>query len=214
MTRRRPLELLCALAAFTLLAAGARAEKRRDAPPAKRGAKSSKKKEPPPPAEVAKEGKIRVVRGMDGPQPQLSEAEGKHWLITGPQRGELTRVHGHLVKAWGVVGPKKLMQRTLKVSRYEILDAGGHKPLIGMLAEDGRGLRLEREAGALQLTGKPRFLRKLRRRLGCKVWVVGEFQDEALRVFKFGWLNCKKPKPIKPKTKKKRIEPKKEGRER
>jgi hypothetical protein len=107
---------------------------------------------------------------------------------------------GHVLKVWASVGPKKkLMMRTLDVQRYEIVDSGGRKPLVGRLRRGSKRLLLVREdAKDLRVKGSKPFMRRLAARVGCKVWVVGELDGSTIKAYKFGWIKCKPPKPIKP----------------
>jgi hypothetical protein len=183
--------ILCVSLALSLLAPHAAARgKGKD--------KDKGKQDKPKGAEVVKEGKIRVVRGMSA-EPQLTDQNDKRHLCTGPLREELLRLHGHKVKAWGTVGDKKLMLPTFKVARYEITDSGGRKPMVGMLRREGKDRYiLERDEGNLTIKARTSFKRRLRRRLGCKIWIVGDVDNSTLKAFKFGWLSCKAPKVIKP----------------
>jgi len=149
--------------------------------------------------EVVKEGKIRVVRGLSGGEPQLTDAKGRHHLCVGPSHDELLRLGGHTVKAWGAVGDKKLMMPTFKVVRYEITDSGGRKPMVGLLRKEAKErYLLERKEGNLTVQANKGLLRQLARRVGCKVWMVGELEGTTLKTHKFGWIRCAPPKAIKP----------------
>jgi len=161
--------------------------------------KRKKKQEKPKGAEVEKKGKIQVVRGLQGGEPQLTDERGVRFLCSGPLKGELLRLHGHGVGAWGVPGEKKMMTPTFKVVRYAITDAGGgQKPLVGVLRREGKRYQLHHTGGQVTLRASAAFMRRLARRVGCKIWVVGELDGPALKAYKFGWLNCRLPKPIRP----------------
>lgn len=173
------------------------------------GAAASKDKDPPPepgPGEgtdgqVVKKGPILVVRGLRRAEPQITDEQGKRFLLAGPWRRELLRLHGHTVQIWGELGKKKLMQQTVNVTRYEIVDSGGgRKPLVGLLRrrEDGR-LALQQKERVLALEISKPLHRRLVKRLGCKVWIVGEVVAGDLKVGKFGWLSCPSRTSIKPK---------------
>jgi hypothetical protein len=181
---------ICVSLALSLLAPDAAA----------RGKGKKGKQDKPKGAEVVKEGKIRVVRGM-GAEPQLTDQNDKRHLCTGPLREELLRLHGHKVKAWGTVGDKKLMIPTFRVARYEITDSGGgRKPMVGMLRREGKERYiLERQKeGNLTIKARAAFKRRLESRVGCKIWILGDLEDSTLRAYKFGWISCKAPKVIKP----------------
>lgn len=148
---------------------------------------------------VQKEGKILVVRGLRGGEPQLTDKAGKRWLIAGPARAETLRLSGHVVRVWGRPAGKKLMTATLSVGRYEILDAGdGVKPLVGRLRRGAGGeLHLEQASGSTRLVTGRGLRRKLNKRIGCKVWVKGKLQgDGAYRVSRSGLLTCDPPKSL------------------
>ena len=159
------------------------------------------RKQKPPATEPAREGKVTVVRGMGEGEPQLTEATGKRWLLTGDLRAELLQTDGHTLKVWGSEGEKKLLLPTIKVTRYELLDVGGgQRPLVGTLRQvRDQGLVLEQEARTLPITGSAPFLKRLGERVGCKIWIVGDLEGGALNAYKFGWLSCRPMKPLKPK---------------
>lgn len=182
---------LVSLVASAALAAGASGERTR------RPHRSPRKTIP---TQVVKRGKVVVVRGVTQPQPQLTDRQGRHWMLTGKWRAELARLHGHGVKVWGQPGKRKQMMPTLEVSRYEIIDVGGgRKPQVGQLAEDHKHrLQLRQKSRTLRVKAKSAMRRKLRKRIGCKVWLAGTLSGTAIRVSKYGWLTCKKA-PIKPK---------------
>lgn len=145
--------------------------------------------------ELVVTGKILLVRGVKGGEPQLTDRKGDRYLLTGEWRVELLRLSGHTVKVWARLGKKKLMQRTLVVRRYEIIDAGGgHKPLVGDLYQVHRTkqLVLRQGTGDVPIEAAPALQQHLRRRLGCKVWIVGELVSGVLHAGKYGWLRCKK----------------------
>jgi hypothetical protein len=186
-TTRSCTALLAALLMLTLGSAAAAAGK----------GKQDKPKE----AEVVKQGKILVVRGLGGGEPQITDQQGKRWLIDGPAREETLRLSGHTLKLWALVATKKkLMTPVLKVNRYEILDSGGRKPLVGVLRRVKLSYVLERkDKGNLTIKARSRsFYRLLSRRNNCKIWVVGDLEGTTLKAIKFGWITCKLPKPIKP----------------
>ena len=175
--------------ALTLLSPQARAKGR---------GKGKGRQDRPKEVEVLKKGRIRVVRGMRA-EPQITDQTGDKHLCVGPLRDELLRLHGHKLRAWGTVDGKKLMTPTFRVTRYEITDSGGRKPLVGRLRHpDKKIFMLERREGNLEIKAGASFRRILRRRVGCKVWIVGELEGTALKAFKFGWIHCKPPKVIKP----------------
>ncbi len=146
-----------------------------------------------------KEGRLLVVRGQDGGEPQLTDRKGDRFLLTGAARGELLRLDGHRVKVWAKPGPKKLMTPTLEVGRYEIMNAGYGLPRVGQLRLEGDRLSLAPAKGdPLNLKAGRSMSRKLRKRLGCKVWVVTRKPGKtAARVRRFGWLSCPPDKPKK-----------------
>lgn len=167
---------------------------------ARRAAKFGKSKDSKPAqAEVIKDGKILVVRGLRGGEPQLTADDGQRWILVGLLREELLRLDGHRLKIWAVPAEKKLLMPTLDVARYEMLDAGGgRKPVVGVLRKTGSGtLGLERPEGELEIKGSQPFLKAMEKHLGCKVWVVGDLEGKEVKAFKFGWIECKQAKPIK-----------------
>jgi hypothetical protein len=151
--------------------------------------------------QVEKVGPIRVVSGVRSAEPQLTDERGKHYLLSGEWRRELLRLGGHRVKVWGQLGEKKLMHPTIKVKRYEIVDSGGgHKPHVGVLVKGASDtLQLRTDEVVLEVVAKGGLDKLLRKRVGCKVWIVGEVAAGSLKASKFGWLACNKNKSIKPK---------------
>jgi hypothetical protein len=155
----------------------------------------------PRPSEVQRDGKLLVVRGLSGGEPQLTIEDGSRFLLTGPLRDELLRLEGHKLRIWAVPGAKKLLMDTLDVSRFEILDAGGgRRPLVGVLRKSaGNVLNLERpKAASLEIEASRALHAELEKRVGCRIWVVGELEGTTVKAFKFGWLSCRTPKSIKP----------------
>lgn len=163
-------------------------------------ASAKDRKEKPKEVEVVKEGKILVVRGLAGGEPQLTDQQDKRWLIVGPLRAETLRLGGHRIRVWATVGEKKLMTPTLKVSRYEILESGsGRKPLVGTLRqEESKTYLLERPEGKLRIKGSRSLMQRLAKRTDCKIWIAGSLEGTTLRAKTFGWISCKTPKAIKP----------------
>lgn len=151
-------------------------------------------------AHVVREGTLRVVRSFDGGYPQLTDQRGKRYLLVGKFRAELRRLSGHGVKVWGIFVKKRLMFPTIKVSRYKITNSGGgRRPVVGRLRVVGKKkLRLVHKDGIYRIQAKRGLTRAMRKRNGCKVWVVGDVKGNTLHAFKFGWLSCKKRRPIKP----------------
>jgi hypothetical protein len=161
----------------------------------------------PDKGEVVKEGKVLVVRGLEGGEPQLTDEGNQRWLIVGPLREEALSLDGHKLKVWASVGGKKLTMPTLVVKRYEILDSGGHRPAVGLLRRDAPlTFSLERKEGNLEVKGPRPLLVQLDKNVGCKVWLVGDLEGKkTLKVFKFGSISCRKDTPaIKPGKERKR----------
>jgi hypothetical protein len=152
---------------------------------------------------IVKEGKILVVRGLSGGEPQLTDEGNQRFLIVGELHEEALRLEGHKLKVWATLGGKKLTVPTLDVKRYEILDSGGHRPHVGLLRRDAPlTFSLDRKEGTPLLVKAPQaLLQKLDAHVGCKVWLVGETEGNAIKAFKYGWISCKKTK-IKTKEKK------------
>ncbi len=154
--------------------------------------------------QLVKQGRLRVVRSVDGRAAQLTDAKGKRWLLTGALRPELLRLHNHRLKVWATPGKKKMMRATLRVRRYVVTVISGRKPLIGRLqkmASAPSHLGIKQKNGLVPIRGSKPFIKRLRRRLGCKIWIVGDMADSTLKAFKFGWLRCQKRQPIQPKSK-------------
>lgn len=155
---------------------------------------------PPAAGAPALEGRLLVVRGVSGGEAQLTDSKGERFLLQGKWRPELLRLDGHLVKVWGTPGKKHLMTPTVKVARYAILDTGGGAPRVGVLSTSGDALTLTPEdgGGPVRLSGSRSMLRKLRKRAGCKVWVVARWpkkgeakaKGKAVRARVYGWLSC------------------------
>lgn len=146
-------------------------------------------------------GKVMVVRGLSGGgEPQITDAKGKRWMLMGPLQTELLRVHGHTLTVRGAPTGKKAILPGFTAASYEILDAGGQKPVVGRLRREGKGRYvLVRKRDTLRIRARKSMLRKLKKRVGCKVWLAGTVQGKTLKPFMYGWLTCKPPKVIKPK---------------
>lgn len=156
---------------------------------------------PPPPTEPAASGKLQIVRGARGSVPQLRDPAGKPLLLVGEWSEELTRLGGHEVKVWGRPGEPSLGTPTLAVMRYEIVDSGGGRPVVGHVQRDPTGalmlVPLPGEAAVTPLTvraGKG-FLQKLGKRAACKVWILGTVEAQAIKATSFGYLSCKPAAP-------------------
>ncbi len=167
-----------------------------------RGTPKEPPDQPKPTEDVVRQGRINVVRSVRGtPEAQLTDDEGKRWLVIGALRKELRRLGGHQVKAWGIAGEKKVVLPTFSVRRYEITDSGGGKrPAVGKLRY-GPSRTLElllADRSVLKIAAKRPLRRRLKRRIGCKIWISGEVEGEIIKAFKFGWLRCSKAAPIKP----------------
>lgn len=149
--------------------------------------------------ETSKEGKILVVRGAEGGEAQLTEASGNKVLLVGEWREELLRLDGHKIKAWGQADGKKLLVPAWRATRYEILDSGGRKPLVGILQKGEAGhLSLQVDGATTALNASKALSKKLSERHGCRVWIVGDLEGKSVKVNKFGWLSCKQEKPMQP----------------
>lgn len=150
--------------------------------------------------QVVKKGELLIVRGLRAGEPQLTDEQGKRFLLTGKWRKELLRLGGHKVQVWGQLGKKELMQPTVDVERYEIFDSGaGRKPEVGVLLRVREALQLRQEEKTIQVSARPALRKLLLRRVGCKVWIVGELSSGTLKASKFGWLSCNTNTAIKPK---------------
>jgi hypothetical protein len=169
------------LVLLLLSSTGARAEDKRK----RSGARSD---------ETVKQGKILVVRGAHGGEAQLTDEDGKNWLMDGVLKEELLRLDGHKLKVW--VGPsqKKLSMNTLEAHRYEIMDSGdGRRPQVGLLRrKTPQGYFLETPQTVLQIEAKRSLLTLLDKWVSCKIWLVGDLEGQTLKAFKFGWIHCKK----------------------
>jgi hypothetical protein len=146
--------------------------------------------------EVVKEGKVLVVRGLEGGEPQLTDESNQRWLIVGPLREEALNLDGHKLKVWASIGGKKLTMPTLVVKRYEIVDSGGRRPVVGQLRRDAPlAFSLERKEGNLEVKAPRPLLVQLDKNVGCKVWLVGDIEGKTLKAFKFGSISCRRDKP-------------------
>lgn len=150
---------------------------------------------------LVKTGMLRVARGVGGRLVQLTDEQGKRWLLLGRWTKEFKRLNNHPVRVWATRGKKKMMMRSLLVSRYELLAVANRKPLVGHLRRGTSKLVLKQANREVEISGQKPFLKRLRRHLGCKIWLVGDLADGKLKAFKFGWLDCDKRTPIKPKRK-------------
>lgn len=146
---------------------------------------------------VVLSGSLVVVRELDRGMPQLTDEQGRRFLLTGGWAEELVRLHGHTVKVWGELGPKKLFQPTVVVTRYELLEVGGQSPQVGELRLEAEGrLQLRQQDRALVVEAPAALRQRLRARVGCKVWLVGELVGSVLRPSAFGWLRCQAAQTI------------------
>ena len=153
--------------------------------------------------ELVKEGKVRLVRGLRRPEVMLTDEKGKDWRLSGELLGELRRLRGHRIKIWAKPAKTKLATEGLAVVRYQMLKQGNHQPQVGILKERPSGeLCLMKKGQKLMVEGRPKFLSRLKEKVGCRVWLVGKIQKETIKAYKFGWLSCEKPKTKKKVTEK------------
>lgn len=170
------------------------------------GVSARPKEEPPPKPPVVKEGKVQAVRGIRRREAQLTDSTGKRWLLVGPLRSELLRLHGHRLRAFGDATPSKDAAKlaTFKVVRYELADVSGRQPQVGRLARHGSALTLVQKERTLNVVAKRAMAARLRRLSSCKVWLLGDIEKNSIKVFKYGRITCEKPSPIKAKKEKSR----------
>lgn len=158
---------------------------------------TSAKKDASVSSQISKEGKILMVREFRENLAELTDAAGQHWYLTGKWREEMIRLDGHKVKVWGIAGAKKMRRPELEVLRYDIIDSGGgHKPWVGILQRKApqvfalEPLDQNEKTAPYEVKASRPFLQQLDKRVGCKIWVVGEKKGRVIDAYKFGWLYC------------------------
>lgn len=213
LTRRHP--LLITLLLLTLLvgpAGTAMAAPEGEAPP-KAPAGGAKAAAPAP----LMSGEVLVVRGLGGPQAQVTDAAGKRWLVIGALSQELARLSGHRLDIWGNKAVKKGSDDPLvEVTRYRLRGDERGAALVGVLEVDGSGRLLLRagEGARHPLHCGRGLIRRLHRKVGCKVWARGKVhRDGTMDAFKAGWLACPAPAADKPAGDKPAATENKKGRE-
>lgn len=171
---------------------------------APQGASARRVQSPPPKPQAVKEGKLQVVRGIRRPEAQLTDSSGKRWLLVGPLRSELLRLHGHHLRVYGSSAPSNDPAKlaTFTVKRYELTRIAGRRPQVGRLASQGITLSLVQRDRTLRVIAKKPMAKRLRRVVGCKVWLLGDVDKSTIKVFKYGKITCEKRSPIKAKKEK------------
>ena len=147
-------------------------------------------------AQLLKQGRVTVIRGLHGRVPQLTDPEGKSWILQGEWVEELLRTDGLFIQVSGVKGDPNLLLPTIVVAHYQIVRVGTKRPRVGILLEDENKTLWLREKDELrELVARKGVRSALGNYLNCKIWLVGAAENGKYRVTRFGWLNCKK-KPV------------------
>ncbi len=102
--------------------------------------------------------------------------------LEGPLLQDLVRLDGAVLAVAGT--PSGAPPYVVEVRGYTVLEVNGERPEVGVLAESGGRLRLERALGALPLVQATAGL--LRELVGATVWITGPMAGDALTVQSFG----------------------------
>ena len=141
-------------------------------------------------------GRLRVSRGVLKSRLSLTDASGRVYRVGGKYHQEFLRLNNHLLEIEGRV---VLQGRTrlLEAQTYRLVEVEGRRAELGWLVGGGAGaLSLQQRDREVPLSAKGAMLNQLRKRLGCKIWVVGTQVERRLRVDKFGWVNCTDKRPL------------------
>ena len=136
-------------------------------------------------------GTISVVRKGPVSSVELKSEAGERVTLRGDFAGELKRLNSYRVWVSG-----RLADGTLDVEKYNLLEVGGIRPILGKLVLLPEGFALSDGPGKPTLLSvPPKTSRKLRGQIGATVWVTGRFDDHGvLTVQRYGLIKVQQPK--------------------
>jgi len=136
-------------------------------------------------------GTISVVRQGPTVGVELRAESGDRVKLKGTFTNELKRLNSYRVWVSGT-----LLDRTLEVEKYNLLEVGGIRPILGTLVLLPEGFALSDGPGKPTLLSvPPKTSRKLRGQIGATLWVTGRFDEQGvLTVQRYGLIRAQQPK--------------------
>lgn len=145
------------------------------------------------------EGQVHVGRGAMKRIATLKSNCGKEqcptYVLSGVMQKEFLRLHNHRLILSAIQTDKKEQNhQVIDVQDYTLSTKGDKRAEIGILKQQGDVYQLAQDnKRVINLNAGKGFMRHLKKRQGCKVWVVGTDKEEGkLKISKFGWLSCNK----------------------
>ena len=136
-------------------------------------------------------GTISVVRQGPIVGVELRSESGERVKLKGAFVGELKRLNSYRVWVSG-----RLAESALEVEKYNLLEVGGIRPILGTLVMLPEGFALSDGPGKPTLLSvPPKTSRKLRGQVGATLWVTGRFDEQGvLTVQRYGLIKVQKSK--------------------
>ena len=134
-------------------------------------------------------GTISVARRGPVVSVDLKAESGERIGLSGPYVSELKRLNSYRVWVSGTI-----TNGLLTVEKYNLLEVGGIRPILGVLVLLPEGYALSDGPGKPTLLAIPaKTARKLRGQVGATIWVTGQFDDRGvLTVKRYGLIKRSK----------------------
>ena len=137
-------------------------------------------------------GTISVFRQGPVAGVELRAESGDRVKLKGAFTNELKRLNSYRVWVSGT-----LVEGALQVEKYNLLEVGGIRPILGTLVLLPEGFALSDGPGKPTLLAvPPKTSRKLRGQVGATLWVTGRFDEQGvLTVQRYGLIKAQQQKP-------------------
>ena len=138
---------------------------------------------------TAMTGTVSVVRRGPVVAVDLKSESGERIGLSGPYVAELKRLNSYRVWVSGTMS-----DGLLRVEKYNLLEVGGIRPILGVLVLLPEGFALSDGPGKPTLLAiPPKTSRKLRGQVGATIWVTGQFDERGvLTVKRYGLIKRSK----------------------
>ena len=135
-------------------------------------------------------GTISVVRQGPVSVAELRAESGERVKLKGALVAELKRLNSYRVWVSGI-----RTNGALSVEKYNLLEGGGIRPILGKLVLTPEGFALSDGPGRpTRLSVPPKTRRKLRGQVGATLWVTGRIDEEGvLTVQRYGLIKMQQP---------------------
>ena len=135
-------------------------------------------------------GTISVVRQGPVSVAELRAESGERVKLKGALVAELKRLNSYRVWVSGI-----RTNGALSVEKYNLLEVGGIRPILGKLVLTPEGFALSDGPGRpTRLSVPPKTRRKLRGQVGATLWVTGRIDEEGvLTVQRYGLIKMHQP---------------------